>query len=203
MIIIEVIEESGLGALGGLLVLILVICLLVNSCNGSAATTTDKVDHVETVETVATIPEVASLTSLHILGTHSNVLDNIENGSVKDAYGKTYTGPFFDLCSYGNYAGEIDTQAYTDLVVGGHYRYLSGTFFARAEQNEAYKIEFFIYADDELVFSSGPIDRRTKPIDFTVDIGNCEIIRIMSSSTDYTCFNTNPGIELVNARVHN
>ena len=107
MIIIEVIEESGLGALGGLLVLILVICLLVNSCNGSAATTTDKVDHVETVETVATIPEVASLTSLHILGTHSNVLDNIENGSVKDAYGKTYTGPFFDLCSYGNYAGDV------------------------------------------------------------------------------------------------
>ena len=44
MIIIEVIEESGLGALGGLLVLILVICLLVNSCNGSTATTTDNVD---------------------------------------------------------------------------------------------------------------------------------------------------------------
>lgn len=203
MIIIEVIEESGAGVVAGFLVLLLIIGCIGNSCSGTASATVDDVAHMETVETVGTIPEVASLTSLHILGTHTPLLDNIDHGSVEDAYGKTYAGPYFDLCSYGNYVGEIDTQAYTDLVVGGHYRYLSGTFFARAEQNEAYKIEFFIYADDELVFSSGPIDRRTKPIDFTVDIGNCDVIRIMSSSTDYNCFNTNPGIELVNARVHN
>lgn len=200
MIIIEIIEASGFAGLGGLFALILIVALLANCCSGPVATTTDDVDHVEAV---ATIPEIADLTSLHILGTHSSVLDNIDNGSVEDAYGKTYNGPYFDLCSYGNYAGEIDTQAFTDLVVGGHYRYLSGTFFARATQNEFYKIEFFIYADGELVFSSGLIDRRTKPADFTVDIGNCEVVRIMSSSTDYTCFNTNPGIELVNAQVHN
>ena len=194
MIIIEIVE-SGLGGIGGILVLILVIALLANCCSGPASTATDDADYVETVETVATIPEVADLTSLHILGTHSDILTNIHKDNTEDSYGKTYRGPYFDLCSYD------DTRAYTDLVAGGHFKYLSGTFFARSTQNDSHTIEFFVYADGVLVYNSGPIDRRTKPIEFTVDIGNCDIVRVMSASSDYGY--TNPGIELVNAQVHN
>ena len=206
MIIIEFVESTW-----KVILLVLVVVLILGLCNGKVNFASDGVECIETVaatdemdivETVS-FPETADLTSLHILGTHSSMLSNISTGSIEDAYGNTYDGPYFDLCSYGDHGGEIDAQAYTDLVAGGHYRYLSGTFFSRANQNESYKIEFFIYADEELVYSSGPIDRRTKPIDFTVDIANCDVIRVMSSSIDNTSFATNPGIVLVNAQVHN
>lgn len=144
------------------------------------------------------------LTDLHIFGTHTPVLKNIKSGSVKDSYGKSYEGPYLDLCSYGNYGGkEYDTQAYTEFVAGGNYSYLSGTFFARAEQADDYTIEFLIFADDVLVYSSGEITRKTKAKDFTIDISNCDIIRVQSRSKNYTDSRTNPGIILVDATVYN
>lgn len=148
---------------------------------------------------VAINPDLVPLTDLHVYGSHTTAINNIEVGAVKDSYGNEYKGIYLDLCSYGNYGGvEFDTQAYTDFVANGEYQYLSGTFFTRTGQDASYTIEFLIYADDELVYSSGMIDRSTKAIDFCVDIGNCDMIRVMSRSVDYTDTKTNPGIILVN-----
>lgn len=147
-------------------------------------------------------PDLVPLTDLYVYGDHSNVLDNISAGAVKDSYGNIYKGIYIELVSYGNYGGkEFDTQAYTDFVVGGNYNYFSGTFFTRAEQSEEYAIEFLVYADDKLVYSSGMIDRSTKAVDFCVEIKDCEMLRVMSRSLDYTDSGTNPGIILMDAVV--
>ena len=58
-----------------------------------------------------------------------------------------------------------------------------------------------VFADDELVYSSGPIDRSTKPIDFVVEIGECDLIRVQTRTKDYTSTGTNPGIFLINPMV--
>ena len=58
-----------------------------------------------------------------------------------------------------------------------------------------------VYADDELVYSSGPIDRSTKPIDFVVEVGECDLIRVQTRTKDYTSVGTNPGIYLFDAMV--
>lgn len=147
-------------------------------------------------------PDLVPLTSLYVYGDHSKVVDNIDVGPVTDSYGNVYKGIYLELCSYGNYGGkEYDTQAYTEFVNDGGYRYLSGTFFTRTGQSESYEIEFMVYADDELVYSSGMIDRGTKAVDFVVELGDCDLIRVMSRSLDYTDSGTNPGIILVDAFV--
>ena len=152
----------------------------------------------ELTEGVKVNPDLVPLTSLHVYGDHSRVLDNISVGVEEDSYGNVYKGIYMELVSYGNYGGrDFDTQAYTDFVTNGEYNYFSGTFFARPQQSETYTIEFLIYADDKLVYSSGMIDRSTKAIDFCVDIRGCEILRVMSRSVNYTVYGTNPGIILI------
>ena len=139
---------------------------------------------------------LVSLTDLYVYSGKSN----IDVGKDTDSYGNVYKGIHLDLCSWGDYGGGFDHQACTEFVNEG-YRYLSGTFFTRKSQNESYEIEFLIYADDELVYSSGMINRKTKAIDFVVELGDCDIIKVMSRSRDYTSTGTNPGIILVDAFV--
>lgn len=143
------------------------------------------------------------LTDLHLYGTDSRAGgDNIDAGCVEDSYGTLYKGIHLELVSWGTTGGkDYDKQAYCEFVNNGQYRYLSGTIFTRPEQSENYTIEFMVFADDELVYSSGPIDRSTKPIDFVVEIGECDLIRVQTRTKDYTSTGTNPGIFLINPMV--
>lgn len=143
------------------------------------------------------------LTDLHLYGTDSGAGgNNIHAGGVENAYGTLYKGIYLSLVSWGNASGkDYKKQAYCEFVNNGGYRYLSGTIFARAGQSEDYTIEFMVYADDELVYSSGPIDRSTKPIDFVVEVGECDLIRVQTRTKDYTSVGTNPGIYLFDAMV--
>lgn len=151
---------------------------------------------------IAIDPDKVPLTDLHVFGTHSAALTNTNAGPVEDAYGNVYKCVYAELVSYGSRSGEeYDTQAYTEYVAGGKYRYLSGSIFVRPDQDDSYEIEFLVYADDELVYSSGMIDRRAGKVDFVAEIGECDIVRIMSRSLDRTDTGTNPGIILVNSAV--
>lgn len=143
------------------------------------------------------------LTDLHLYGTDSQAGgDNISAGGVENAYGALYKGIYLRLISWGNASGkDYDRQAYCEFVNNGQYRYLCGTIFARADQSEDYTIEFMVYADDELVYSSGPMDRGTKPIDFVVEIGECDLIRVQTRTKDYTSVGSNPGVYLFDAFV--
>lgn len=140
-------------------------------------------------------PNLVSLTDLYVYSG-----GNIYAGSVKDSFNNTYKGIYLDLCSWGDYSGNFDYQNYVEFVNEG-YQYLSGTFFTRKSQNANFEIEFLIYADDELVYSSGMINRGTKAIDFVVELGDCDLIKVMSRSRNYTDSGTNPGIILVDAFV--
>lgn len=140
------------------------------------------------------------LTDLHVYGTASGSGDCIVAGPVKDSYGNLYKGMYLDLHNYVDNDNN-EYVAYMDFVNNGEYRYLSGTFFARAEQPENYTIEFLIYADDELVYRSGYIDRSAKPVDFVVEIGDCDLIRVVSCTTDYSVNKPFAGIILIDAFV--
>lgn len=140
-------------------------------------------------------PNLVSLTDLYVYSG-----GNIYAGSVKDSFNNTYKGIYLDLCSWGDYSGNFDYQDCVEFVNEG-YQYLSGTFFTRKSQNANFEIEFLIYADDELVYSSGMINRGTKAIDFVVELGDCDLIKVMSRSRNYTDSGTNPGIILVDAFV--
>lgn len=141
------------------------------------------------------------LSNMHIFKTHSDVLDNIiESGTIQDAYGNTYDAPYFDLCSYG---GVRPTQAFTELVTGGKYMYLKGTYFCRPNQDDDFEITFQIYADGVLVYDSGVLTRDDHPENFEICINNAEIVRVTSMSDDDSIYNTNPGVIVADAIVYN
>lgn len=150
-------------------------------------------------EPPATEPVSVPLDKLEVV----SETDNCSHSKVSDSYGNAYPGPYYDFCSYGKASkdNEYITEDYTEFAVNGQYRYLTGTYFARKGQKEDADVELMIYADDELVYYSGNITRRTKAISFAVDLKDCEILRISSRSYDYSG-STNPGIILVDAVVH-
>ncbi len=117
--------------------------------------------------------------------------------SEQDSLGNIYTS-YFDLCSYEDNYGK--TESYSDFATNGEYMYLEGTIFCRRGQNPEYKISFRVYADGELVYDSGEMSRDTPPKQFKVCINQAQVVRIQSSSSDYTLMEVNPGIILVNAK---
>lgn len=130
---------------------------------------------------------------------------NFRKGDVEDAYGNTYAGPHFELCSYGKGSkkGEYITQSSVEFALGGAYSCFTGTFFTRPDQADEFTVEFMVYADDELIYCSEPISRRTKAVDFAIEIGQCDVLKIAARSYDHTKSGTNPGILLANAALCN
>ena len=63
-------------------------------------------------------------------------------------------------------------------------------------------IEFLVYTDGNLIYSSGLITRRDDPISFEVDITGARTVTIKSRSDDYHLMDTNPRIIATNLLVH-
>lgn len=145
------------------------------------------------------------LTQLEIIETHSDIINNLVDCNdiffrpAFDSLGNTYESSYFELCSYKD--AYAKTEAYTDIATNGEYMYLEGTIFCRQGQNPDFTISFRVYADGELVYDSGDMKRDTPPKQFKVCINNAKVVRIQSSSNDFTLMETNPGIILVNARL--
>lgn len=201
MFIIEIIENPFAG-LGSLFAFILIIALVSNACNGNATTTKTGNEIIEDAfqTTETTIPAVADLASLHVLESHSKVLnDNIRQGPVCDAYGNEYTGSYFALTSVYSLS-EGWKEAYTELVTGANYQTLTGTFFADADY-DSYEIVFKIYADDTLILDSGSINRKTKPIDFSVSISNVNVIKVSATAQNVDSTTQAAHVILTNAVV--
>lgn len=121
--------------------------------------------------------------------------------SITDQYGNEYKS-YYDFCSYHE-NGYDAKQQYLILRPQGKWHYLRGRYFARPSQNDGFVICFQIFADDVLVYDSGMIDRNAAPVDFDIDIGYADTVRMQSYSDNYTFMGTNPGIILVNSEVHN
>lgn len=151
--------------------------------------------------------KITNLSDLPIVGTHNSAINNLNDKDdyyfpkAVDPYGNIYETSYFDLCSYQD--GSRKVEAYTDLQADGKFMYLEGTIFCRQRQNALYRISFKIYADGVLVYDSGLMSKDSEPKYFKVCINNAQVIRIQSSSSDYSLMHTNPGIILVNAKCFN
>ena len=138
------------------------------------------------------------LTDCHIYSSNSD----IEGGTIKDAFGTVHKGIYLDLMCYGEGLTKAH-DAKIEYAVNGEYQYLSGTYFANADQDENEVVELFIYADDELIYESGKVSRSDKPVTFTIDIKNCDILRFETTSDGNGLGYTKPRIFIMNPMVSN
>lgn len=189
-------ESSGCGGIVGFICLILVIGLIVTMCGGSnqkqkntninpSQTQLSANQNMENSKYVEdTIPQTCGIESLHIFDEKGSIY--FGNDPREDAYGKTHTGSYLSIWTLNNKSDEKNGYiGYIDLVTGNNYKTFSGVFFPRAEMRNEQTIELFIYADNELVYSSGVINRQAKPIEFNININQCDILRIEVFTVDY------------------
>ena len=150
----------------------------------------------------AATAQSAYLANLYV--TDSDQLDDniVHEGTVADAFGNQYYGPYFELSSYsdpGNFFSHGVTYAgYTDLLTNRKYTHFSGAYFLDAEQSD-YIGSFRIYADNILVYESGPITEQSGTISFNISINYASTVRVIAYTEDDNPVN----VTLVNAVVYN
>lgn len=150
---------------------------------------------VET-EPVETEPAEVALADLYARAWDSS-FNYILRDDVMDSYGITYKSPNFQMTVFNQ------GEAYTELVAGGKYMYLSGTYFTDNAYHYDYDVTFQIYADGELVLDSGPINRDTKSEDFTVCINNADVVRLVAVGDENMGITSAIWLFLANAIVFN
>lgn len=208
---------TGCGTVVGVIVIVLIMALAFKFCDEPVTSDSTQDTQVNAnisgnyadtdlneVPPDGTTADTVELESLHILGKVGNSHFANCNGDLEDAYGTEYFGSFLDLSNTRNIANPNGSGYITniELVAGQQYHHFSGTYFASAKQNESQTVELFIYADDVLVYSSGTMNRRTMPVDFKIDINNCNILRIEIITPDsYYATGYSSSILLVNGQV--
>lgn len=154
---------------------------------------------------VSVVPDRMALTDLYVFEEVGSVY--ISEKSIQNAYGTVFDGPYLDLWSLNHYDDELECYTgYVEFVTGRNYRYFSGTYFADGKQEPGATIQLNIYADDVLIYTSGEITRETEPIDFTIEITNCNILRVEIRTTDYYeawGSASAAAIQIVNGEVYN
>lgn len=134
--------------------------------------------------------------------THYDGNSYLGSSGIVDNLGNKYQNGYYDFCSYYPKLEE-PREASALFRATGNWKCLRGRIFARPRQESGFMIRFKIFADERLVFDSGLLSRDSTPVDFDIDIGYADRIKMQSYSDDYTMMGTNPGIILVNAEVYN
>ena len=191
----------------GLLIVIIIVrvIVLIDLKNDSASS---GVSHTTTADTDQsafnpTAPDVSAI-ALHSLKTISTEWGegdaNYFEVFVDDYYGNEYYG-YYDFaaldCPYPTFK-----ESYVRIAAKGEWRTLSGTYFPRPWESGDYYVRLSVYADDDLVYRGDWMTLESKPVSFSVNIRNCDVLKIVvdSQKTESNPYIT-PGLILADATV--
>ena len=122
---------------------------------------------------------------------------------IKDTYGIEHTGRYL-IRAWKNSFEDTAHEEYFILHTQGNWHYLRGKYFAREDQSMDQVAALLIYADNELIYDSGMINRNTGTVDFDLDIHNAEDVKIICNSNDRDIWGwPYSGISIVDAEVYN
>lgn len=154
---------------------------------------------------VSVIPGRMVLTDLYVFDKSDWV--NSYSDDTQNAYGTIFHGPYLQLQAGYNHDKELDLYVgYIEYVAGRNYQTLTGTYFAIQDQPQDFTSQLLIYADGILIYASEQIGRDIESIDFTVDIGYCNVLRLEIRANDClqgSFYSSQPGVIIVNAEVYN
>lgn len=118
-----------------------------------------------------------SITSLVTI--NSGYWDDWNSADAKDTFGNDYS----TACNYvklqGYHLGSANLDHYIEHRLYGDYTSLTGSIVPHSDSKED-KISYLqVYVDDELVYTSADIGRKTDPIDFSIDVAGAEYVKIV------------------------
>ena len=102
---------------------------------------------------------------------------NPNQGALEDSLGNQYSVlmPYIIL----------DGHAFGEFFVDSRYSLLRGSLAPHVNLGSNSNVQFMVFADDKLVYSSAGISRTTLPFDFEADISGAQFVRVRVSCTDY------------------
>lgn len=96
----------------------------------------------------------------------------------EDPFGNNYSDSE-NYCITRYDPGWLTGSAFAEYSVNGEYTHITGTLSPYKDITENGAIYFQIFADDQLVYTSPLIQRKTEAIDFSADIKGAEFIKIV------------------------
>ena len=131
---------------------------------------------------------------------NSYIIDyfHYRDSTITDSYGNSYHG-YHELISYG---GSNSVSAWATLLANGEYSRFTGTIFAEPDMSSDYSIQFLVFADGTQIYDSGFLTRNDPPVSFDIDVTGAKQIMVQAYSSDYTFYDTNPRIYLVDSAFH-
>ncbi|MDE5772121.1 MAG: NPCBM/NEW2 domain-containing protein [Ruminococcus sp.] len=132
-------------------------------------------NYAEVVEEVPpTEPQlsVVYLDSLKV--TESSVFYNDESEAV-DTIGNKYIGHVMRI---GHTGYIVDNECYAIYYIGGKYKTLSGRIAVSDNSHGDSSEQLYILTDDNVVYTTEEMGRISVPIEFSVNVENCQWLKI-------------------------
>lgn len=108
----------------------------------------------------------------------------LRDGTIIDSYYIEDKEEFIDTIhtKYTEHAMCLYNNAYAIYFLGGKYTTLTGTLAIKDDSDKNGLLYISIYDDnDNVIYSSGSLDRITKPIELNLDVENIDFITIKQS----------------------
>lgn len=96
------------------------------------------------------------------------------DGMVKDTVGNTYTG---NVTKFNSNVYWSDT-AFATYYLGGKYKILTGTIAINEDSGSGVTTVINILGDDNILYTTGEIDRVFAPVEFSIDVEGVQWLRI-------------------------
>lgn len=122
-----------------------------------------------------------SITSLKEI--NSDIWGKWNEGTASDPFGNDYTR----ACNYVHIKRWDQRTSYIEYRLYGKYNTLTGTIAPHADTDEEKVSCLQVYVDDELVYTSPEIGRKTDAVTFSVDITGAEYIKIVIQRESWSC----------------
>ncbi|MDE6034551.1 MAG: NPCBM/NEW2 domain-containing protein [Ruminococcus sp.] len=131
---------------------------------------------VEEVPPTVPQPSVVYLNSLKV--TESSCFSENESNA-EDTIGNTYIGNVMKIGT-----GYSD-DCYATYYLGGKYKTLSGIIAVDERTDNDYSGQLSISADDNVIYTTDEMGRVSVPIEFSVNVENCQWLRINKFGRTY------------------
>lgn len=134
-------------------------------------------EKLDTVEAKAPI-SITALTAIN-----SDIWGTWNEGAASDPFGNDYT----TACNYVHIKRWDQTKSYVEYRLYGKYSTLTGVIAPHADNDEEKVSCLQVYVDDELVYTSPEVGRKTDAISFSVDVTGAEYIKIVIQRESWSC----------------
>lgn len=140
-------------------------------------------DNATLANKIAEVKELQPLPISSLTPVVSDYWGQWNTADAKDTFGNDYSS----ACNYMKLGEWSERDHYAEYRLYGKYTTLTGSIVPHSDSNKDRISYLQIYVDDRLVYTSQDINRKTDPIDFSINVSGADYVKI-NVHTEYVAF---------------